>query len=407
MDLTNRKQSLQYNKRYLIDKILITIMLFYILIPPYINSILDKNTFIRKIIILLFIIITGSIIVFNKIKVDKYLIWITISYIFLIISTIINNGRIYDSIISSFMVVIISLFIIIARYKSYLSNILIYSIRNITFFIFLLNTIISIFMPYGLNKMVSNSSPEFLYGNINSNFKYIIPGILCSILIDKKQNKSISFITLFFYIGTLYTYFFIYQTMTAILGLLVIVIWMGYRKFIEKNIFTIFSGIVVFIILFNIIIVYNSDSKVSLFFIKLFGKNETLNNRTYLWNNIIKLIKNNILLGYGLQNEEFIGINIGNYYGSHNYYLDLIFSRGIIGSIFIFMLILSINKNIYKLKELTDLEYILLGIIVVYLFMFLFEPFINYERFFIPLFYILNRELSISKYNYKVDLNEK
>ncbi|WP_208853633.1 O-antigen ligase family protein [Anaerococcus hydrogenalis] len=195
--------------------------------------------------------------------------------------------------------------------------------------------------------------------------------------------------------------------MTAILGLLVIVIWMGYRKFIEKNIFTIFSGIVVFIILFNIIIVYNSDSKVSLFFIKLFGKNETLNNRTYLWNNIIKLIKNNILLGYGLQNEEFIGINIGNYYGSHNYYLDLIFSRGIIGSIFIFMLILSINKNIYKLKELTDLEYILLGIIVVYLFMFLFEPFINYERFFIPLFYILNRELSISKYNYKVDLNEK
>lgn len=197
MNSLNRKQSLQYNRNHLIVKILINIMLIYILIPPYINSILDENSFIRKIIIFLFIFVAGSIIVFNKIKVDKYLIWITISYILLIISTIRNNGRIYDSIISSFMVVIICLVITIAKYKSYLSNILIYSIRNVTFYIFLLNTIISIFMPYGLNKMVSNSAPEFLYGNINSNFKYIIPGLICSILIDKKQNKSISFITFF------------------------------------------------------------------------------------------------------------------------------------------------------------------------------------------------------------------
>lgn len=407
MNLLNRKSTLQYNKKYLIDKILITIMLFYILIPPYINSILDRSSIIRRVIILLFVLISGSIIIFNKIKVDKYLIWITISYILLIISTIRNNGRIYDSIISSFMVVIICLVITIAKYKSYLSNILIYSIRNVTFYIFLLNTIISIFMPYGLNKMASNSAPEFLYGNINSNFKYIIPGLICSILIDMKQNKSISFITFFFYIGTLYTYFFIYQTMTAILGLLIIIIWMGFRKFIEKNIFIIFSGVVVIIILFNIIIVSNSDSNLSLFFIKLFGKNETLNNRTYLWNNTINLIHNNILLGYGFQSEDFMGINIGNYYGSHNYYLDLIFSRGILGSIFIFILILSINKKIYNLKCLTNFEYISLGITVVYLFMFLFEPFINYERFFVPLFYILNRELFISKLKYKVNLNEK
>lgn len=407
MNLLNRKKSLQYNKKYLIDKILITVMLFYILIPPYINSILDDKSFIRKIIIFLFIIVSGSIIVFNKIKVDIYLVCVSISYIFLIISTIIHNGKIYDSIISSFMVVIICLVTTIARYKSYLSNILIYSIRNVTFYIFVINMIISIFMPHGLNEMTANSSPEFLYGNINSNFKYIIPGILCSILIDKKQNKSISFITLFFYTGTLYTYFFIYQTMTAILGLLIIIIWMGCRKFIEKNIFIIFSGVVVIIVLFNIIIVSNSESNLSLFFIKLFGKNETLNNRTYLWNNTISLIQNKILLGYGFQSEEFIGINVGNYYGSHNYYLDLIFSRGILGSIFIFILILSINKKIYNLQYLTDFEYILLGITVVYLFMFLFEPFINYERFFIPLFYILNRELFINKYNYKVNLNEK
>lgn len=195
--------------------------------------------------------------------------------------------------------------------------------------------------------------------------------------------------------------------MTAILGLLIIIIWMGFRKFIEKNIFIIFSGVVVIIILFNIIIVSNSDSNLSLFFIKLFGKNETLNNRTYLWNNTINLIHNNILLGYGFQSEDFMGINIGNYYGSHNYYLDLIFSRGILGSIFIFILILSINKKIYNLKCLTNFEYISLGITVVYLFMFLFEPFINYERFFVPLFYILNRELFISKLKYKVNLNEK
>ena len=382
---------------YLINVIMVWIILFYIFMPPYINYLLVDNNFVQNIILIFFIIFIGKFIFFNKIRIDKYLVWIITSYIVLIISSMINRGEIYGSIMISILVLLICIFIVICRNDYYLSEILLYSIRNITFLIFFINSILSILMPNGLIEVSLNSAPEFIYGNINSNFKYIIPGILCSLIIDRKEGKTTSFYSIFFFLGTLYTFFFIYKTMTAMLGLVLIFIWIIARNFIENNMFAIFSFILIFIILFNIIVVANSEWKFSMFFINLIGKNETLNNRTYLWSNAIELIRKNILIGYGIQSMSFMGSNVGNYFGSHNYYLDLLFTRGIVGSYFVFKLIININKNIYRIHEFNDLSYFSLGICVVYLFMFLFEPFMNYEKFFIPLLYILNRELEINK----------
>lgn len=387
----------KYNVNYLFNKFMIILMLLYVFIPPYLNQVFEEHHLIKKILLMQFLILMIFILFKYKIKIDKYLIYIIFSYLTLIVSTIINKGEIYNSIVSFILVIFLSLFTVIASENDEMSELLLYSIRDITVIIFFINTIISFIMPNGIPSISSVSDPGFLYGNVNSNFKYIMSGLLSSILIDRKKNKKISFITLFFFLGSLYTYFFIYRTMTALLGLLIITLWLLGWKVIKNNMFIILSSTIVFILLFNYIIVINSDWNISKIFISFFGKDETLNNRILLWNNAMKAINKNKLLGYGVQDEMFIGLNIGNYYGSHNYYLDLLFNRGVIGFSFILLMIFSINRNIHNLNNPTYFEYIALGFCISYLFMFLFEPFSNFERFFIPLFYILNRESYKSK----------
>src|SRR5699024_9577392 len=78
---------------------------------------------------------------------------------------------------------------------------------------------------------------------------------------------------------------------------------------------------------------------------------------------------------------------IGNTAGAHNYYLDLVFQRGLIGftifiSIFVYIL--------FKLrKNIQTTTCIILGFICAYFLMFLSEPFYSVEKFHIPLIYCL------------------
>lgn len=387
----------KYEVNYLLNKFMIVLMLLYVFIPPYLNYVLKGHYLLKRSLMMLFIIIMALILLGHKVRIDKYLIYIIMSYTISIISTILNEGKIYDSFVNFILVILLCLFFGIASNNDELSTLVLYSIRDISFVIFFINTIISIIMPNGIPSISSSSAPGFLYGNVNSNFKYIMYGLLCSFLIDKRRNITVSFITLFFYVGTLYTFFNIYHTMTALLGLLIITLWNFFRKRIEKNLFIILSFVIIFILIFNFIIVINTDLSISKMFIRLFGKDETLSNRTLLWSKALESISKRKFIGYGVQDEQFIWENIGNYFGSHNYYLDLFFSRGFIGFVFIFILVFSINRNIYKLKTPTYFEYIALGFCVAYLFMFLFEPFDNCDRFFIPLFYILSRETYKSK----------
>ncbi|RGB77939.1 O-antigen ligase domain-containing protein [Anaerococcus nagyae] len=388
----NNKPIKNIKLKYLVDKILVLIMLIYVFIPPYLNYLLEDYNYIKNILSIMFLLSITFFLLKNKIRLDKYLKIIIFSYICLILSTILNNGLVYQSIMNSLLIILLCLFLGGLKDDIKLSKIVIYSIRDMVFIVFLINTIVSIFIPTGIPEMSSKLSPGFLYGNINSNFKYILPGLLCSILIDKSNNIKVSLITMFFYFGSFYTFFKLYHTMTAFVGLIIIILWQLLQKYIKGNSSYIISIIIIFVLIFNILIVINPDFRISKLFIRVFGKDETLSNRTILWSNTINLIKSKRILGYGLKDRLFLGSYIGNYSGSHNYYLDIAYQRGTLGFIFNFIPIILINKNLYGKTIINDFEYLTLGFLCVYLIMFTFEPFYNTERFFIPLFYLLCRE---------------
>ena len=89
--------------------------------------------------------------------------------------------------------------------------------------------------------------------------------------------------------------------------------------------------------------------------------------------------------GHGRLSSENMLIKIGNAYGSHNYYLDVLFQRGLIG--FVPLLILFIIPAFWKEKHISRDTYILLGCCCSYFIMFLMEPFIGTEMLHIPVFF--------------------
>ena len=76
---------------------------------------------------------------------------------------------------------------------------------------------------------------------------------------------------------------------------------------------------------------------------------------------------------------------IGNAYGSHNYYLDVVFQRGLVG--FIPLLVLILLPVITPQKRINNNCYILLGVSCSYFIMFLMEPFIGTEMLHLPIFF--------------------
>ena len=89
----------------------------------------------------------------------------------------------------------------------------------------------------------------------------------------------------------------------------------------------------------------------------------------------------------------YLNRDIGNYSGSHNYFLDVIFQRGVFGEI-LFVSIITAPFFLIKKRVLSDGEYILLGVCGACYLMFLIEPFFTTEYLIIPIIYLLVASLS-------------
>ena len=128
------------------------------------------------------------------------------------------------------------------------------------------------------------------------------------------------------------------------------------------------------------------NTELSIAINNFFGKQGSFSGRGILWSNCLNAIKQKTYIGFGLQDEEFISYMIGNEFGSHNYYLDLAFQRGVIG--LIMMSILLLSPVFVKNADLSHVHYILIGFCCAYLIMFLAEPFIGTEVLHVPIFYM-------------------
>ena len=177
---------------------------------------------------------------------------------------------------------------------------------------------------------------------------------------------------------------------TSFLAVAFLLFWFLFEnKLVSK------MGLFYFLVLFAVIViefvVVLSPNNIGLvtFVSSLFGKSADFSGRRYLWNSAINYFRSNPLIGYGLLSKEQQRSMIGNAFGSHNYVLDLLVQRGLLG---FFPVLLMWFLPVFQFRKRTTVNktvFCLTGYCCALFIMFLSEPFYPTEVYFIPIFFAL------------------
>lgn len=369
-------------------------MFLIFLIPPASEKLISSSiyTFI-KITSYFFILIY---IILNLKKINHSLFLMLGFNFILVLSTFINKGEIIESIKHAVTILIICLLLVDVIDNNIKIISFIHVIRDLTLFFFIINLLMIILYPTGIPSITYDPQfPNYLYGNVNSTIKHILPGMCCSSLLDFRKNKKVSLYTFIFIFGIFYQALFIYFTATAVLNCLFILFWI--HTFCLSNKYNIKKVYLISIILIFIIeIMLVSRLEVLSLISNIFGKDFTFSGRAYLWDNVMNLITKKLFIGYGVIDESLVVYLIGNFYGSHNYFLDVLFQRGIIGLILLIIIMvypLLVNFEFEKQKYIN----LLFGYSISCFILFLTEPIYNKEYLILPIIFSLIYSIEKSK----------
>lgn len=369
-------------------------MFLIFLIPPACEKLMSSSTYRFIKITSYFFILIYIILNFKKIN-HSLLLMLGFNFI-LVLSTFLNKGEITESIKHAVTILIICLILVDVIDNNIKRISFIYVIRDLTLLFFIINLFMIILYPAGIPSITYDSQfPNYLYGNVNSTIKHILPGMCCSSLLDFRKNKKVSFYTFIFIFGIFYQALFIYFTATAVLNCLFILFWIHIFCFSNKyNIRKVYLISITLIFIIEIMLV--SRLKVVSLISNIFGKDFTFSGRIYLWDNVINLITKKLFVGYGVIDESLEVYLIGNFYGSHNYFLDILFQRGIIGLIFLITIMiypLLVNFEFEKQKYIN----LLFGYSISCFILFLTEPIYNKEYLILPIIFSLIYSIEKSK----------
>ena len=369
-------------------------MFLLFLIPHSCEKLMSYSTYRFIKITSYFFILIYIILNFKKIN-HSLLLMLGFNFI-LVLSTFLNKGEITESIKHAVTILIICLILVDVIDNNIKRISFIYVIRDLTLLFFIINLFMIILYPAGIPSITYDSQfPNYLYGNVNSTIKHILPGMCCSSLLDFRKNKKVSFYTFIFIFGIFYQALFIYFTATAVLNCLFILFWIHIFCFSNKyNIRKVYLISITLIFIIEIMLV--SRLKVVSLISNIFGKDFTFSGRIYLWDNVINLITKKLFVGYGVIDESLEVYLIGNFYGSHNYFLDILFQRGIIGLIFLITIMiypLLVNFEFEKQKYIN----LLFGYSISCFILFLTEPIYNKEYLILPIIFSLIYSIEKSK----------
>ena len=310
-------------------------------------------------------------------------------YLSLFVSTVINHGAITDCIVHIVKVLILCFTIEDISDDDELT-IMLYTIRDIVVFFFLINIGLSVVYPHGIPSFTTSVNlPALLYGNVNVTARSIFPGIAASAIIDGKKNR-ISLSTIILIIGFVFLCVRVYMMATGLISLAVVSIWIIFRKIFIKRSFRIliYSIVAIAFVEFTVVVFYSNQGLIS-FVTGLFGKDLKFTNRYYLWYAAVKRISESLIYGHGALTQSAMRELIGNPSGSHNYYLDVTLRQGFVGlAAFLFLIIHSIKKLSQVSKSINTEMYMMIGFIISLLLMFLGEPIYEKEHLIIPVFYM-------------------
>ncbi len=266
------------------------------------------------------------ILYFKKGKISKFVLLFLLYYLIVLIATILNNGNINKWIMN--FTLYLGTIMIIERYIKE-DNIKILRILVIIFYgLTIGNTLSFILFPNGLAQTEFLQTPIYMLG-IDNRFAFTyIPGLCITGVYDLIKNKKISKITILYFVITFSTLIYFWSAAALFVEALFILYFIFiYRMKVNISPKIYFA---IAIVGFIALVFLRIQNIFSFLIVDILHKDLTLSNRTLIWDIAIKIIKQNKILGIGIQGSNEMH-NLITAYHSHSDFLNILLQSGILG----------------------------------------------------------------------------
>ena len=364
------------------------LVIFTILIIPFLEPSIFREYYAIHKIFMMYKIISAAIISLNYIvnyflkgKTSKMMIFIMTYQIELLFSTYVNKGDLSTAINNAIAIITVSMLI---EYTFRIDNKVSFGVIYYIFGIYtVLNFLNVIFKTHG--SRIVNGGTIFLLG-IDNRFIFTYLPMICFGLIYNYLSNKKNNILLFFTFIALTTVLYCWSV-GALFGMVLLTFFILFdlsKK--QKKAKVTFKYYFIIIIVLNVLIVFFQFQNYFGTFISTYlGKDVTFSGRTFLWQLGIAKIKENPILGYGI-NEEMMKTELYGLEHFHNYFVNLMYQGGMLSLIIFFIMnILAIHK-LSKYKD-TYISRVISFIIFTSLILSLVDT-LDYTYFFI--FYLIS-----------------
>ena len=338
---------------------LIFILIIPFLCPNYITNrvaIIGKFINLSKYFELLILLVIGLVYIGKK---NKIFIFILLYYITMFISCLLNNIPL-TNFLNKVVYVIGPLLIIIIFGKKYTYEMILAFLCFYEICIYINMISILKYPQHGLYTIKSYFTPFLIekydywfIGIDNSHIMYFIPGLLFSCIYSFYKGDKLSLRTILLLIAIIISAVIRWSATTIVFTFLII-LFLIFRRWIQNiNILNMKNYIIASLTMNFLIVICRIQNIFKYIIVDILKKDLTFTNRTYIWDDTIKLISKKPILGYGYESEaqRYIkGISFHAFH-SHNAILDILYFGGIIALLIYLIILFMAAKKLKNSKE--------------------------------------------------------
>ena len=240
----------------------------------------------------------------------------------------------------------------------------------------------------------------YFYDNRNAAYQISFLSLACSLLLDYAFRKRFSLRSLMVFVVVIAQTLLSGSATTSLAMLFLVASLLVIQK---KRMRGFFNGLTMLVgsgILFLLVVVVRIENHMGPFIAGVFGKSITFSGRTPIWDLAFTLLDGqHVVFGYGVSGNEYLIINQAHYYHTHNIYLDVLFTSGLIGLILMLCLLGLTAIRLYKCRHNISVA-VLSSFFGAYLMVGTMEPMTNVSFFlFISLAYYWSKRSRLTHAN--------
>lgn len=305
-------------------------------------------------------------------KTSKVLVLISALQGVFVISTLINHGRLWWSIVQAISIVSLSALLDLILKLKNRKGLVGFCIAMGVMAIATVCTMF-IFYPNGMYTAVFEHNVEglwhipeksnYLWGFDNSSIFKFIPVLVIFILNTDLNNKKSKIVTLVLLVLTTSAFIYVKSITAAIACLFILIYYLLF--FSRKKALGIlnFRNVIIFVsIIFILLVGINKNLSILQYIANKTDKVVSLNYRFKIWDNTIEDFKENWIIGSGFEERLVTAEKLGIDH-PHNIFLDIIYKGGTVAGIIFIILLFVIGRKMMKNKYTLDANVVTIGLL--------------------------------------------